>query len=152
MARLDGIFRKSAIKLILSDPSGEKLMVVRCAFALTITVALFLGAAAIYGLRAATVPPVYLVIAVEEVTDAEAFKRDFVDKGPAGIVEAKFADARFIARTGNIVPLDGPAPRFVVILSFQNMKKAQAYNESMKELTALRQKTTKSRSFIVEGL
>ena len=127
-------------------------MIVRRTFALTITVVLLLGAAAIYGVRAATVPPVYLVIAVEEVTDAEAFKRDFVDKGPAGIVEAKFADARFLARTGNIVPLDGPAPKFLVILSFQNMEKAKGYNASMKELTALRLKSTKSRSFIVEGL
>ena len=127
-------------------------MIVRRTFVLTITVVLLLGAAAIYGLRAATVPPVYLVIAIEDVTDAEAFKRDFVDKGPAGIVEAKFADARFLARTGNIVPLDGPAPKFLVILSFQNMEKAKAYNASMKELTALRLKSTKSRSFIVEGL
>ena len=127
-------------------------MIVSRTFALTITIALLLGAAAIYGLRAATVPPVYLVIAVEEVTDSEAFKRDFVGKGPAGIVEAKFADARFLARTGNIVPLDGPAPKFLVILSFQSMEKAQAYNASMKELTALRLKSTKSRSFIVEGL
>ena len=121
-------------------------------FALTITVVLLLGAAAIYGLRAATVPPVYLVIAVHEVTDSEVFKRDFVGKGPAGIVEAKFADGRFLARTGNIVPLDGPAPKFLVILSFQNMEKAKGYNASMKELTALRLKSTKSRSFIIEGL
>jgi uncharacterized protein (DUF1330 family) len=121
-------------------------------FALTITVVLLLGAAAIYGLRAATVPPVYLVIAVDEVTDSEAFKRDFVGKGPAGIVEAKFADGRFLARTGNIVPLDGPAPKFLVILSFQNMEKAKGYNASMKELTALRLESTKSRSFIIEGL
>jgi uncharacterized protein (DUF1330 family) len=127
-------------------------MIVWRTFALTITVVLLLGAAAIYGLRAATVPPVYLVIAIEEVTDVEAFKKDFVDRGPAGIVEAKFADARFLARTGNIVPLDGPAPKFLVILSFQNMEKARAYNASMKELTALRLKSTKSRSFIVEGL
>jgi uncharacterized protein (DUF1330 family) len=127
-------------------------MIVRRTFALTTTVVLLLGAAAIYGLRAATVPPVYLIISVEEVTDAEAFKRDFVDKGPAGIVEAKFADARFLARTGSIVPLDGPAPKFLVILSFQNMEKAQGYNASMKELTALRLNSTKSRSFIFEGL
>jgi hypothetical protein len=32
------------------------------------------------------------------------------------------------------------------------MKKAKAYNDSMKEFTATRLKTTKSRSFIVEGL
>jgi uncharacterized protein (DUF1330 family) len=127
-------------------------MIVRRTFALTITVLLLLGAAAIYGSRAASVPPVYLVIAVEEGTDSEAFKRDFVDKGPAGIVEAKFADGRFLARTGSIVPLDGPAPKFLVILSFQNMEKARGYNASMKELTALRLKSTKSRSFIVEGL
>ena len=39
-----------------------------------------------------------------------------------------------------------------IIISFQNMKKVQAYKEGMKELTAARLKTTKSRSFIVEGL
>jgi uncharacterized protein (DUF1330 family) len=61
-------------------------------------------------------------------------------------------DGRYIVRTDNAISLDGPAPKSFVVISFQNMKKARSYNDSMKEFTAARLKTTKSRSFIVEGL
>jgi uncharacterized protein (DUF1330 family) len=51
-----------------------------------------------------------------------------------------------------VTALDGTPPKSFVVISFQTMKKAKAYNDSMKEFTATRLKTTKSRSFIVEGL
>ena len=55
-------------------------------------------------------------------------------------------------RTDNAIALDGAAPKSFIVIAFQNMKKAKSYSESMKEFTAARMKTTKSRSFIVEGL
>ena len=111
-----------------------------------------LGALAMEGLRAAAPPPAYVVVAVDEITDQDAFKKAYLEKSSAAIVEAKMMDARFLARTQNITPLDGPPPKYFVILSFQNINKAKAYHENMKELTAIRLKTTQSRSFIVEGL
>ena len=62
-----------------------------------------------------------------------------------GIVTAQ------IAVTRNLEERAAVTKSFVVV-SFQNMKKAKSYSDSMKEFTAARLKTTKSRSFIVEGL
>ncbi len=120
-------------------------------YALALAAAVGLGAAA-GNLYAAAVKPIYVVLEVDEITDPEGFKTTFQNKDTAAAVQAMVADARYIVRTEKITALDGPAPKSLVIISFQNMRKAQAYNEGMKELTAARLKTTKSRSFIVEGL
>ena len=120
--------------------------------ALAAAAAFVLGALATQGLRAAAPPPAYVIVAIDEVTDQEEFQRAYVERNPAGIVEAKMMDGRYLARTQNVIPLDGPAPKFAVILSFPNIEKAKAYNENMKQLTAVRLKVTKSRSFLVEGL
>jgi len=126
-------------------------MKVKHKLALAAVAAFALGALATQGLRAAAPPPAYVIIAIDEVTDPEEFKKAYVDQSPVGVVEAKLMDGRFLARTENVIPLDGPAPKFAVILSFPNIEKAKAYN-TKKELTAVRLKVTKSRSFIVEGL
>jgi uncharacterized protein (DUF1330 family) len=120
-------------------------------YVLALAAAVCLGAAA-GNLYAAAVKPVYVVLEVDEITDAEGFKDTFQKKDIAAAVHAMVADARYVVRTDKITPLDGPAPKSFIIISFQNMKKVQAYKEGMKELTAARLKTTKSRSFIVEGL
>jgi uncharacterized protein (DUF1330 family) len=67
-------------------------------------------------------------------------------------VEAMVEDGRYLVRTDNAIALDGTAPKTFVLISFQNMRKAKSYNDSMKEFTAARLKMTRSRSFIVEGL
>jgi uncharacterized protein (DUF1330 family) len=85
----------------------------------------------------------------DEITDAgtyEAMKKT----GPANIVEAKFANGRYLARTENITALDGTAPKGVVIIAFDNIGKAKAYYENTKQATAMRMKGTKSRAFLVE--
>ena len=60
----------------------------------------------------------------------------------------------YLARGGKITALDGTAPQRYVILAFDNLEKAQAWYNSpgQKEVVATRTKTTKSRSFLVEGL
>jgi uncharacterized protein (DUF1330 family) len=115
-------------------------------------VGLMVGSGATFGLHAAAVPPTYVVIEVNEVTDMQAFKEGYVKMGPAAVAEAKMADGRYLVRTGDTTALDGDAPKFFVLLAFQNIDKAKAYHASMKELTATRLKLTKSRSFMVEGL
>ena len=111
-----------------------------------------LGAMAVSGLYAATVKPVYVVMEIDEITDADGFKNTFQRKDVRAAVEAMVEDGRYLVRTDNAVALDGAAPKSFIVIAFQNMKKAKSYNDSMKEFTAARLKTTKSRSFIVEGL
>jgi uncharacterized protein (DUF1330 family) len=111
-----------------------------------------LAAMAVSGLYAATVKPVFVVMEIDEITDADGFKNTFQKREVRTAVEAMVEDGRYIVRTDNAIALDGAAPKSFVMISFQNMKKAKSYSESMKEFAAARLKTTKSRSFIVEGL
>ena len=110
------------------------------------------AATAVSGLYAATVKPVLVVMEIDEITDADGFKNTLQRKDVRTAVEAMVADGRYIVRSDNAISLDGPAPKSFVVVSFQNMKKARSYSESMKEFTEARLKTTKSRSFVVEGL
>ena len=126
-------------------------MRIQYAVALAIAIGLGLGAIASRGLAAQNKRTVYVVIDVNEITDADGFKA-LVKMGPASIVEVKAADGRYLARTENIIALDGTAPKAFAIIAFDSVEKAKAYSDNMKETTAMRIKATKSRSFIVEGL
>ena len=111
----------------------------------------FLSAVAIRGLHArTTTPPVYVVVEIDEIKDANGFEalRQTAD---ATAVEVQSEDGRYFARTENVTALDGSAPRFFAFIAFDNMTKAKAFIDNMKNNTALRTKVTKSRSFIVEG-
>jgi len=101
------------------------------------------------GLAAQPKRTVYVVMEADEITDAASYEA-MKKTGPANIVEAKFANGRYLARTENITALDGIAPKGVVIISFDNVAKAKAYYENTKEATAMRIKGTKSRAFLVE--
>jgi len=106
---------------------------------------------AIQGLHArTTTPPVYVVVEIDEITDANGFEA-FRQTAAATDVEVQFEDGRYFARTENVTALDGSAPKFFAFIAFDNMTKAKAFIEGMKNTTALRTKVTKSRSFIVEG-
>ena len=115
-------------------------------------VGLMVGCGAIFGLQAAGVPPTYVVVEVNDIADMQAFKNEYVKVGPAAVAEAKMADGRYLVRTGDVTGVDGDPPKFFVVIAFQNIDKAKAYQASMKDLTAIRLKLTKSRSFMVEGL
>ena len=129
----------------------EETVKIQYALPLAITIGLGFGAVAIRALHArTTTPPVYVVIEVDEITDATGFDalRQTAD---ATVVEVQFEDGRYFARTENVTALDGSAPKFFAFIAFDNMTKAKAFYESMKNNTALRTKVAKSRSFIVEG-
>jgi uncharacterized protein (DUF1330 family) len=125
---------------------------IQYALSLAFAVGLGFGAVAIGGLHARTQPrpPIYLVVEINEVTDANGFEalRQTAD---ATAVEVQFEDGRYFARTEKVTALDGSAPKFFAFIAFDNMTKAKAFNDSMKNNTALRTSATKSRSFIVEG-
>jgi len=113
-----------------------------------------LGAIAIDRLHAQAKPPVYVVIDISDITDAEGFKAVGQRSNAAGAAVFKEQGGRYIARTQNITALDGTPPKRMIIIAFDSVDKAQAWNNSpaQKEVNAIRGKTTKSRSFIVEGM
>jgi uncharacterized protein (DUF1330 family) len=92
---------------------------------------------------------VFVVIELDEITDAGHF--DVLKKMAArATVEAQYQDGRYLARTENVIALDGAAPKAIVIVAFDNEAKAKAYYDNSKEITAMRTKSTKSRAFIVD--
>ena len=126
-------------------------MKIQYALPLAVAIGLGFGAVAIRGLHArTTTPPIYVVVEIEEITDANGFEalRRTAD---ATVVEVQSEDGRYFARTENVTALDGSAPKFFALIAFDNMTKAKAFNNSMKNTTALRTRATKSRSFVVEG-
>jgi len=139
-----GIVAVSAVK-------WEETVKIQYALPLAVAIGLGFGAVAIRGLHArTTTPPVYLVVEIDEITDANGFEalRHTAD---ATAVEVQSEDGRYFARTEKVIALDGSAPKFFALIAFDNMTKAKAFNDSMKNNTALRTRATKSRSFIVEG-
>jgi uncharacterized protein (DUF1330 family) len=109
------------------------------------------GAITGQSLHAKSKPPVYVVIDIDEITDAEGFKA-LLKTGPANIASVKMSDGHYLARTENITALDGTPPKRFVIIAFDSVEKAKAYSADTKETNAMRVKTTKSRAFIVEGM
>ena len=126
-------------------------MKIHYALPLSVAIALGFGAVAMRGLHARTTSaPVYVVVEIDEIADANGFEalRQTAD---ATAVEVQFEDGRYFARTEKVTALDGSAPKFFALIAFDNITRAEAFNDSMKNNTALRAKVTKSRSFIVEG-
>jgi uncharacterized protein (DUF1330 family) len=108
------------------------------------------GAAAIHGLHAQAKPPTYVVIAIQKIIDAEAYKSLPV-KGQAA---AEAAGGHYLIRTGNITGLDGTPPARLALIEFESVAKAQAWYNSaaQKEVDVIRAKSTDSLAFIVEGV
>ena len=127
-------------------------MKVNYKLALTLLAGAAVGAAAIQALHAQAKPPVYAIIKVNEITDADAYKA--VTQRPTAATAASAQGARYIARGGKITPLDGTPPQRFVIIAFESVEKAKAWNDSpdQKAIIAIRNKAAKARSFIVDGL
>jgi uncharacterized protein (DUF1330 family) len=90
---------------------------------------------------------------ISEITDPDAFK--VIPASPATSPAGVAAQGgHYLARTDKITALDGTAPKRFIVIAFDSEEKAKAWNDSaaQKEINALRAKTTKSRSFIVEGM
>jgi uncharacterized protein (DUF1330 family) len=110
-----------------------------------------IGGAAIQGLHAQAKPPAYVVIPILKINDAAAFKAGVIDKATATAVMA--AGGHYVIRSQNFTSLDGNPPERLVIIAFDSVEKAQAYENTaaQKEINAARMKTTNSLAFIVEG-
>jgi uncharacterized protein (DUF1330 family) len=120
--------------------------------ALVSVVGVVVGAAAVTALQAQVKPPVYVVIDISELSDAAAFAKAAAAASPQ---ELASVGGHYLVRSTTPVALDGSAPpsRFV-LLAFDNAAQVTAWQNlpSTKEVTAMRLKVTKSRSFEVEGL
>jgi uncharacterized protein (DUF1330 family) len=108
------------------------------------------GAVGVGGLHAQIKPGAYVVVDISEMTDPDTFKT-LLPKAPAAA--AAFA-GQFIARTDKAIALDGTPPQRFVVIGFESVEKAKAFDASAaeQEVNAIRMKSTKSRSFIVEGM
>ena len=137
-----------------SQAIREATMKTQYAVALAVAVSFGLGAAAIQGLHAQAKPPGLVVVDISDITDAEGFKAIGQRSNEAAAAVFKELGGRYLARTSNITAVDGTPPKRFVIIAFDSVEKAKAWNDvaGQKEVTALRMKTTKSRSFIVEGM
>ena len=123
----------------------------RITLGLTLLAGVAIGATAIHGVGAqGKAPGAYAVVDITEVTDPEAFKQIIPIAGPA----AENAGGKYIVRTDKIASLDGTPPKRFVVIAFDSVDKAKAWNasEEQKKVDAIRVKTTKSRVFIVEGM
>ena len=128
-------------------------MKTRFGFALTIAslAGVLAGAIGVQALHTASNPPAYVITEIQ-VTDPDAYQAEYAPKIAKVNQEA---GARYLARGGKIVILDGAPPQGrVVLLEFENLDKALAWRNSAahKELIPLRDKYSKTRSFIVEGV
>jgi uncharacterized protein (DUF1330 family) len=122
----------------------------RIALGLAMLAGAAFGATAVTGLNAQNkAPGAYAVVDLGEISNPDLFKTLLPKAEPAS---AAFG-GKFIIRTENIVGLDGTPPKRLVVIAFDSIEKAKAWDASpaQKEITDIRQRSTKSRQFIVDG-
>jgi uncharacterized protein (DUF1330 family) len=111
---------------------------------------ILIGAAAVGGLNAQNAAPgAYAVVDISEINDPAGF----VTLLPKAMQANNQFGGKFITRTEKIVALDGTPPKRFVVIAFDSMDKAMAWDKSQlqAEVNAIRKKSTKSRVFLVDG-
>jgi uncharacterized protein (DUF1330 family) len=96
---------------------GRYNMKFRYSILLSTLVSAALGAFAVHALHAQAKPPVY-VIALNQVTDAEGYAKDYQPKGKAAIVA--HGGVYVAAGKGTVITGDAPHDR-VVVLRFESL-------------------------------
>jgi uncharacterized protein (DUF1330 family) len=117
-------------------------------FAIALAAAVALSAVAGTGSSAQSLPPTYFVVDFSEITDPEGFKAPAAKATPE--ILAGFG-GKYMVRSQNITAVEGVAPKRLVIIAFDTPEHAKAWAEQP-DPRAIRAKTTKSRSFLVQGL
>ncbi len=126
-------------------------MKTRSAVAFALLAGAAIGAVAVQGLHAAANPPAYVVAEID-ISDLDAFQKDFVPLAQASI---KASGGHLIAAGQNIVALDGAPPGTrVVINQFDSLEAVRAWRNSapFKEARKIGDKYAKFRVFAFEGL
>jgi uncharacterized protein (DUF1330 family) len=93
--------------------------------------------------------PAYFIAEVE-VSDPEGFKA-YASQVAA---TAEQYGGRYIARGGTIHPIEGEAPKRLVISVWDTVEDAKRWHRSPEysKIIGIRHRTAKTRAFIVEGL
>jgi uncharacterized protein (DUF1330 family) len=89
------------------------------------------------------------VVAEVDVTDPATFKQ-YSDKAPGTIEQY---GGHYVIRNGKNTSIEGDAPKRFVVIQFESVEKAKAWEDSP-EYTAIkpiRHSSAKSRVFIIEG-
>jgi uncharacterized protein (DUF1330 family) len=123
----------------------------RRAVVLSVLAGVALGAIPVQALHAQSKPPVYVLIDVGEVTDAQAYSA--IVKAPAaGLAVTKYS-GRYLSRGSQVTALDGTASKYLTVVSFDSADQAQTWYNSPEQKTVndLRDKSTKSRVLMVQG-
>src|SRR5437868_14984101 len=97
----------------------------RVTLAITLLAGVAIGAAAIQGLHAQAKPPAYVVIPILKMKDAAAFKAGVVDKAKPEDIKA--GGGQYVIRSEKFTSLDGTPPARLVIIRFDSIEKAQAF-------------------------
>jgi uncharacterized protein (DUF1330 family) len=117
-------------------------------FAIALATAVALSAFGVEKLSAQPLPPTYFIVDFSEITDPEGFKA-LATKATPEILSG--FGGKYMIRSQNITAVEGVAPKRLVIIAFDTPEHAKAWAEQP-DPRAIRAKTTKSRSFLVEGL
>jgi uncharacterized protein (DUF1330 family) len=129
----------------------NQLMKLNYRVALAALAGVAIGVAGGAALRAQQVktPPGYLIAEVD-VTDPVTFQK-YADQVPGTL--APF-NGRYLVRGGKTVSLEGEAPKRFVVIAFESVTKAQAWEDSpaYSAIKPIRQSSAKSRLFIAEGV
>jgi uncharacterized protein (DUF1330 family) len=125
-------------------------MKTRYKLAIAVVTGAVVGGSVVQEIRAQATPPTYAIIDISSVTDAEGYKALFPKAGPA---VAPFG-GKYVVRTDNITATDGTPPKRFVVIAFDSLAKAKAWeaSEAQKEVDAIRMKNSTSRQFFVEGM
>jgi uncharacterized protein (DUF1330 family) len=119
------------------------------ALAMALLAGAAIGAAAVNGLNAQGTPGAYAVVDISEITDQNTFGQIL----PKALPASEAFGGKYIVRTSKITALDGTPPQRFVVIAFDSVEKAKAWDSSalQKEVNDLRKKSTKSRVFIADG-
>jgi uncharacterized protein (DUF1330 family) len=117
---------------------------------LAVLVGALIGAAgtAVIHAQQAKVLPGYVVAEVE-VTNPETFK-EYAEKTPGTIAAS---GGHYIIRGGKSVSIEGEPPKRFVVIQFDSVEKAKAWEDSpaYDAIKPIRHSSAKSRVFIIEG-
>jgi uncharacterized protein (DUF1330 family) len=118
---------------------------------LTLLTGVSIGAVAVQGLHAQAKPPVY-VIGENDVTNVDAYTKDFVPLARASI---KNSGGKPLAASQNVTSLEGaPQKSRVTINVFDSLEKAQAWRNGAeyKDARKIGDKYATFRAYVVEGV
>jgi uncharacterized protein (DUF1330 family) len=106
------------------------------------------GATAIHA-RQVKAPPAYIVAEVD-VQDPATFQK-YAEKAPGTIA---LFNGHYIIRGGKTKSVEGEPPKRFVVIAFDSMEKAQAWEDSpaYEAIKPIRHSSAKSRVFIAEGI